>query len=191
MAPIRLRHPKGTSTIEVGLDSDDCTVQDVQQKIYTASGILPSRQIRASGCSSPTVLFSYFSCRYVVKTGYPPRPLTLIPELPVSSLGLQRGDQIFVNEANDNPAALPRGNPIPHLMPSGSVSKSSGPNSVQLDGGFLIHRVRSESVRLLYSIEPKSQVVPDDNSCLFSSVALIFEQDIKKAPQMRKSRLST
>ncbi|KAJ3510281.1 hypothetical protein NLJ89_g4772 [Agrocybe chaxingu] len=30
------------------------------------------------------------------------------------------------------------------------------------------------------------QVVPDDNSCLFSSVALVFEQSISKAPQMRK-----
>jgi ubiquitin thioesterase OTU1 len=47
MAPIRLRHPKGTSTLEVDLDSEEVTVQDVQQKIYAASGILPSRQIRA------------------------------------------------------------------------------------------------------------------------------------------------
>ena len=37
-------------------------------------------------------------------------------------------------------------------------------------------------------IEQKLQVVPDDNSCLFSSVALIFEQDILKAPKMRKSK---
>ena len=47
MALIRLRHPKGTSTIEIGLDSEDVTVQDIQQKIYEASGILPSRQMRA------------------------------------------------------------------------------------------------------------------------------------------------
>lgn len=30
------------------------------------------------------------------------------------------------------------------------------------------------------------QIVPDDNSCLFSSVALVFEQGISKAPQLRK-----
>jgi len=30
------------------------------------------------------------------------------------------------------------------------------------------------------------RVVPDDNSCLFSSIALIFEQDITKAPKMRQ-----
>jgi len=30
------------------------------------------------------------------------------------------------------------------------------------------------------------RVVPDDNSCLFSSVALVFEQDISKAPKIRQ-----
>jgi ubiquitin thioesterase OTU1 len=47
MAAIRLRHPKGTSTIEIDLDSEAVTVQDIQQKIYAVSGILPSRQTRA------------------------------------------------------------------------------------------------------------------------------------------------
>lgn len=31
------------------------------------------------------------------------------------------------------------------------------------------------------------QIVPDDNSCLFSSIALIFEQTISKAQDIRKS----
>lgn len=43
MAPIRLRHAGGVSTIEVPLDS---TVQDLQQEIYAQTKILPSRQIR-------------------------------------------------------------------------------------------------------------------------------------------------
>ena len=43
MAPIRLRHAKGVSTIEVLSDS---TVQDLQQEIYAQTQILPSRQIR-------------------------------------------------------------------------------------------------------------------------------------------------
>jgi hypothetical protein len=43
MAPIRLRHAKGISTIEVLSDS---TVQDLQQEIYAQTQILPSRQIR-------------------------------------------------------------------------------------------------------------------------------------------------
>lgn len=44
MAPVRLRHPKGVTTIQVAFDRDDFTVQDLQQEIYAASDILPSRQ---------------------------------------------------------------------------------------------------------------------------------------------------
>lgn len=46
MPPIRLRHPKGVSTIEVPFDSSDFTVKDLQQEIYTETQIIPSRQIR-------------------------------------------------------------------------------------------------------------------------------------------------
>ena len=44
MAPIRLRHPKGVSTIQIPLDKEDYTVQDLLQEIYKATEILPSRQ---------------------------------------------------------------------------------------------------------------------------------------------------
>jgi len=40
---------------------------------------------------------------------------------------------------------------------------------VDVDGGVLVLRV-----------------VPDDNSCLFSSVAVVFEQDMKAAPRLRQ-----
>ena len=45
MPPIRLRHAKGVSTIDVNSNS---TVQDLQQEIYTETQISPSRQIRLS-----------------------------------------------------------------------------------------------------------------------------------------------
>ncbi|KAF8969849.1 hypothetical protein BDZ97DRAFT_1792975 [Flammula alnicola] len=145
MAPVRLRHPKGVSTIEVSFDPS-FTVQDLQQEIYAATDILPSRQI--------------------LKSGYPPRALTLVPELPLQSLGLQRGDQLIVNEASDSgsPAASapppPRVQPpvqstptpasapfqptrqptIPPQQQAALSQSSSGPDNVELDGSFLIHR---------------------------------------------------
>jgi ubiquitin thioesterase OTU1 len=48
MAPIRLRHPKGVSTVEVALDDADFTVLDLQQEIYAVTNILPARQLRKS-----------------------------------------------------------------------------------------------------------------------------------------------
>ncbi|CAK5264917.1 unnamed protein product [Mycena citricolor] len=193
MAPLRVRHPKGVSTIQVPLDRDDFTVQgrsqvsdpnpcsppntralarstDLQQEILKVSDILPSRQL--------------------VKGGYPPRTLTLIPELPVTSLGLASGEQLIVSEdAGSGPASVPsRPTTSPFLNPTTTnpssavppppavrrpsapkAAASDAPDAVETDGSYLVHRV-----------------VPDDNSCLFSSVALVFEQDIKKAPKLRE-----
>ncbi|RDB21150.1 putative ubiquitin thioesterase otu1 [Hypsizygus marmoreus] len=167
MVAIRLRHPQGVATIQVALDRDDFTVQDLQQEIFASTNILPSRQS--------------------LKAGYPPHPLTLIPELPLASLGLKTGEQIIVSELPDKSPATraPTASSIPSrasTLSSGSFaapapvspsvlspSQSSGPDYVETDGGVLVHRV-----------------VPDDNSCLFSAVALVFEQSISKAPEMRQ-----
>jgi len=46
MAPLRLRHPQGTATIEINLEDGSTTVQDLLQAIKDVTNILPSRQIR-------------------------------------------------------------------------------------------------------------------------------------------------
>ncbi|KIY67551.1 OTU-domain-containing protein [Cylindrobasidium torrendii FP15055 ss-10] len=156
MAPIRLRGPNGLSTIQVPFEDDTYTVQSLQQEILKATEILPSRQL--------------------LKSGYPPTSLAVIPDLPVSSLGLKGGDQIIVSEDSSRaPAVAPPSPPVAApapsiggLLPQVMPKEEGGPAYVETDGSFLIHRV-----------------VPDDNSCLFTSVALIFEQDPTKAPKMR------
>lgn len=169
MAPIRLRHPKGVMTIQV--DLDNFTVQDLQQEIYAATDILPSLQ--------------------ELKAGYPPHSLTLIPELPLESLGLQKGEQLIVTQKLEasRPASqrsqAPASTSASHTPPTTGLARSQvaepvaparpsapqtgSPDYVETEGGYLVHRI-----------------VPDDNSCLFSSIALVFEQDIKKAQQIRK-----
>ena len=44
MAPFRLRHPKGVSTLQ--LDTESATVQDLLQAIFAVSEIPPSAQDR-------------------------------------------------------------------------------------------------------------------------------------------------
>ncbi|KAF9013972.1 hypothetical protein BDQ17DRAFT_1231135 [Cyathus striatus] len=163
MPPLRLRHPSGVSTIQVAIDRDDFTVQDLQQEIYAVTNILPSLQ--------------------VLKAGYPPRELTLIPELPVSSLGLSRGEQLIVSgklaSSTSQGSATTSSQTTPPSELKSAVPRSptrsqppistSGPDHVETDSGVLIHRV-----------------VPDDNSCLFSSAALVFEQTMDKASDMRQ-----
>jgi ubiquitin thioesterase OTU1 len=142
-----------------------------------------------------------------VKTGFPPRTITLVSELPISSLGLTRGDQLIVNELKPTPTSsapapapgpappsrgrIPQPNPPPPKPapkyisppsqlaptsipqpPSTSIS-SSRPDEITTPSGILVHRI-----------------VPDDNSCLFSSVAIVFEQDMQKASMMRQGACS-
>ena len=153
----------------------------------------------------------------LVKAGYPPRALTgVIPELPISSLGLAPGDQLIVNQKSGS--AVPQGatptppsallanarataiNPHASLPPSTSnpgpaatalsAVQSSGPDFVRADGGYLVHRVCAMALttRREYVLRALlSQIVPDDNSCMFASVALIFEQNMQKAPVIRQS----
>ncbi|THV04199.1 OTU-domain-containing protein [Dendrothele bispora CBS 962.96] len=170
MAPIRLRHPKGVSTLQIPFEQADYTVQDLQQEIYAASKILPSRQ--------------------TLKTGYPPRDLTIVPELPLSSLGLKAGDQIIVSGDTESSSSSQSDSTTPTSQSSRTVASraaplsstsaiprttyptgpsTNGPEHVITDGGVLVHRV-----------------VPDDNSCLFSSIALVFEQDTTKATKIRE-----
>ncbi|KAI0664811.1 OTU-domain-containing protein [Cubamyces menziesii] len=174
MAPVRLRHPKGVTTLQVDLTNG--TVQDLQHAIFAATEIPPSQQ--------------------ELKAGYPPHPLTLVPELPIDSLGLKQGEQLVVTQrssgishgsglpptaaavssglASSSPAAAMTGMTAsqvrsPAAPVSTAAAKSTGPDYVPTSSGYLVHRV-----------------VPDDNSCLFSSVALIFEQDISKAQSIRQ-----
>ncbi|CAE6420575.1 unnamed protein product [Rhizoctonia solani] len=156
--PIRIRHPKGVSTLQVDLNSDSTTVLSLQQSIHDLSGLLPSQQ--------------------ELKSGYPPKALTLIPELPLSSLGLQRGDQItviakpgsVVTSAGSSVPAVPVSGPQPVVSAPAPRASTDPTNDgfVETDVGTLVHRV-----------------VPDDNSCLFSSVAIVFGQDMTAARKMR------
>ncbi|KAG1756652.1 uncharacterized protein EDB91DRAFT_1093798 [Suillus paluster] len=160
MAPIRLRHPKGVTTLQV--DVENALVQDLQQQIFEVSEIPPSQQ--------------------EIRSGYPPQSLTIIPDLPLSSLGLKSGDQVIVNQKASSSARAapspPKAKPVSSQPPQASLSqpnssrpalRTSGPDYVDTPNGVLVHRI-----------------VPDDNSCLFSSIALVFEQDGRKAQQIRQ-----
>lgn len=75
-----------------------------------------------------------------MKSGYPPRALTLIPELPLSSLGLKSGDQLIVNEIADG---RPAPQPVAAVQSQKASTSSETPEHVEADGSFLIHRVRT------------------------------------------------
>jgi len=150
MANLRLRHPKGVTTISVDLDS--ASVLELQSIVFSATEITPSHQ--------------------ELKCGYPPRTLTLIPELPASSLGIEKGDQLMVTELREpvQVASTIRSQPLqPQIASKDSQSSGSAVDTEPVSGGSLIHRI-----------------VPDDNSCLFSSIGIVFEQSMGSTSKLRQ-----
>ena len=80
MAPIRLRHPKGVSTIQIPLDREDYTVQDLLQEIYKATEILPSRQSCAFQLSAnEMILITYVLMNLSSEDGIPTAPFDARP----------------------------------------------------------------------------------------------------------------
>lgn len=128
---------------------------------------LPTENIRSDSYSAFKTNPSVFSLKFqqpvpnftsLVKSGYPPRALTIVPELPFDSLGLQRSDQIIVSEIPNPDAQIPsvlqtqplagpvsRQNqpplPAPIQSPPPKSQSHLGPDHVEVDGSFLIHRV--------------------------------------------------
>jgi ubiquitin thioesterase OTU1 len=157
MAPIRLRHPKGVSTIEIDLESGK--VSDLLQAVFSCTDIPPTLQ--------------------ELKIGYPPQPLTLVASLPIDSLGLKRGDQLTVTVASGGPQAAT-------VSPEASVTRQSTTPLAAL--ASLTKGDRAEPADYVHTSDGvlMLRVVPDDNSCLFSAVGLIFEQSMDVAPKLRQ-----
>lgn len=152
MTPIRLRHPKGVTTIQIDLDNDGTKVSDLQQAILSATEIPPSLQDREYRLAYSPPPAQLTPCRArSVKSGYPPQSLTLIPQLPLSSLGLKKNDQLIVTQASGSgithapapprPAPPTSSGPAarPPIMQPGK--QAMGDEYVQTDAGALIHRV--------------------------------------------------
>ncbi len=119
---------------------------------------LPVRPV--GGFSRPVTRRAHLF-RSLVKTGYPPRPLTLVPELPFSSLGIKTGDQVIVSEipgpdpseghlgtipvTTNTPTTFSNDLAQPLSDSAGTLLSGAttlGPDCVDTgDGGVLVHRV--------------------------------------------------
>ncbi|ORY30552.1 OTU-domain-containing protein [Naematelia encephala] len=183
MVAIRLRHPRGVTTIEINPETD--TIDDLKVLIFSSTEIAVNEQ--------------------EIKYGYPPKPL---PETTgtLSTIPITRGEQVIVTSV---PASAAQATSLPHdsaptpapsvkplnealsaptektprpsqsqaqpptptpAQPSSSAEESS--DSVALpgrDAGFL-----------------QLRVVPDDNSCLFSAIGVVFEGGIEANKALRK-----
>jgi hypothetical protein len=174
---VRLRHPRGVTNIEVDPEVND--IGDLKVIIFSATEIPPSEQ-DSEPAPCPRALM-------IVKLGYPPKPL---PERsgPLGSL-ISRGEQLIV-------VAVPRKSPRAARRPSvkelDAVLSAPEPLPERASSGTRLAAqvgrtgtAEGTSVRTPAGVL-ELRVVPDDNSCLFSAVGVVFEGGIEAAQGLRK-----
>ncbi|GAA5885329.1 hypothetical protein JCM6882_009572 [Rhodosporidiobolus microsporus] len=175
MVSLRIRSPTGQQTVT--LPDDGATLADLRAKIEEVTAITATRQELRTGFPPK------------------PLDPAAAPAATLVSLGIKSGETIVVAEgAGDalpaqastssatstvprkrsiSPSAVPSSSsttrkapsPPPVSAPPKPSAASSAPQSVEVDGGYLVLRV-----------------VPDDNSCLFRAVALALDAGNADAP---------
>ncbi|BEI86209.1 hypothetical protein CcaverHIS002_0604960 [Cutaneotrichosporon cavernicola] len=170
MIPVRLRHPRGVTTIEV--DPETQGVRDLKVLIFSSTEIPPSEQ--------------------EIKFGYPPKPL---PETAgrLASIPITRGEQLIVTavpHVSRSPKRPRRlsvkeldaelSAPKPPHAPGPVAESPLAPSDMPLEAADSIALPGRDAGFL------QLRVVPDDNSCLFSAVSVVFEGDIEAAQKLRK-----
>ncbi|CDZ97332.1 histone deacetylase 3 [Phaffia rhodozyma] len=162
---IRIRHPGGISSIQV--DSNG-SVNDLLCAISKVSGLPADAQD--------------------LKSGYPPKPLLYTSSAQaLSSLKLSKNEQLLVSAATPSGSSTssirapvpsrsldpPKPKPfVPESIAPNTISASANNKAgdwVEVNGSYLV-----------------LNIVPDDNSCLFSSVAQVFEGSIQAASKLRR-----
>lgn len=188
MVAIRVRHPKGVATLEV--EPETQTVDDLRTLLFSITEIPPAEQ--------------------ELKYGYPPKPLPLSDQ-PLASIPIARGEQIIVT-INSNPGAMNSTQvssssaqtplsttPAPSIKALNQAISAPSPLAPQTASSS---RQRAESPLAESDIPVETtdsvavpgrdagylqlRVVPDDNSCLFSAIGIIFEGGMGAAQSLRK-----
>ena len=125
-----------------------------------------------------------------VKYGYPPKPLPETSDT-LSTIPITRGEQIIVTcvppsstpRQRSPPAPIFKSTPAPSVK---AVNQSLSAPSPLAEADIPVES--SESVALPGHDTGFLQlrVVPDDNSCLFSAIGIVFEGGVKGGKDLRR-----
>jgi ubiquitin thioesterase OTU1 len=162
------------------------TIDDLGVLIFSATEIPPAEQD------------SKHHTRYelnVVKYGYPPKPLPVIDGT-LASIPIVRGEQIIVTAVPATESSRSRRSTQPTPPPSvkltnDALSGPSPPHAESTLGEAESPLEGNESVAVPGKDAGYLQlrVVPDDNSCLFSAIAVVFEGGIQGGGVLRRGEI--
>ncbi|CAD6589595.1 MAG: ubiquitin-specific protease otu1, partial [Tremellales sp. Tagirdzhanova-0007] len=157
----RLRHPRGVTTLDI--DPETQTIEDLKVLVFSATEIPPNEQ--------------------EIKYGYPPKTLPNTSDT-LATIPITRGEQIIVVSvpAPSKPPFSTASTPAPSLKAINETLSAPSPlaeadipiessDSIALpgrDAGFI-----------------QLRIVPDDNSCLFSAIGVVFEGGVEGGEGLR------
>ncbi|AFR98666.2 ubiquitin thioesterase OTU1 [Cryptococcus neoformans C23] len=169
---IRLRAPQGVSTLD--LDPETTTIDDLKVLIFSNTEIPPDEQD--------------------IKYGYPPKPLPSAAG-PLSSIPIGRGEQLIVSSVPSSGSSKKA--PVTAQPPAttNSALAASRPISASpiLAAPLVSNASQDQGAESGESVALPGRdagylqlrVVPDDNSCLFSAIGVVFEGGIEAAQRLR------
>jgi ubiquitin thioesterase OTU1 len=122
-----------------------------------------------------------------VKYGYPPKSITAAGSVLLSTIPITKGEQIIVTHQLEQasssavPAKAPATTtPAPSVkLQDAAVSAPTPPQAGPSSKGDSVTLPGDAGTLEL-------RVVPDDNSCLFSAIGVIFEGGIKGGQELRR-----
>nr|ODN89778.1 ubiquitin thioesterase OTU1 [Cryptococcus depauperatus CBS 7855] len=103
-----------------------------------------------------------------IKHGYPPKPLSTVSGVLGSLIG--KGEQLIVSSI---PASVVSLAPAPASL----TRQQNQPVSVSVPDSIPLPGQDASYLQL--------RIVPDDNSCLFNAIGVVFEGSIEAAPKLR------
>ncbi|WVQ96539.1 hypothetical protein IAU59_003644 [Kwoniella sp. CBS 9459] len=187
---VRLRAPRGVSTLS--FDPAATTIDELKVLIFSSTEIPPSEQ--------------------EIKYSYPPKPL---PETTgnLSTIPITKGEQIIVTSNPNLSSSSSSSNSAGTSQQTASTSSSTPATAPSLKAFNDTISAPTPIVSQQSSYRPESplaqndipvessesvalpgrdagylqlRVVPDDNSCLFSAIGVVFEGGIEAAQKLRK-----
>ncbi|KAG7566880.1 hypothetical protein FFLO_01381 [Filobasidium floriforme] len=177
---VRLRHPKGATVLQL---TPEMTYEELQLMIFSASDIPIAEQ--------------------ELKLGYPPKPIpsSTLAETQVSTIPITKGEQVIVSAVPSTSTSASRGvnNAASQDTKPTSLNAAPQPRSqsqpkppVSAPTKSTVNTLsNSSSTSASTPVAPagkettvdlpggagimQHRIVPDDNSCLFSSIGVVFK----------------
>ncbi|KAK6907976.1 ubiquitin thioesterase OTU1 [Kwoniella mangroviensis CBS 8886] len=188
---VRLRAPRGVSTLD--FDPDQTTIEDLRILIFSSTEIPPSEQelkysyppkaLPDSNNQQKLSTIPITKGEQIIVTSLPPATSSAQSSTSASTSSTKVGPGTTAKIPTPAPSIKPTNESISAPSPIHSPPRPESPlgqNDIPLETNDSVALPGRDAGYL------QLRVVPDDNSCLFSAIGVVFEGGIEAAQKLRK-----